>query len=66
MNPSTQVPICQARVGACGYALSCQALNVTASQGPRFRGTCPMLENPSAWLPEARARAEPGLEDKVD
>jgi hypothetical protein len=33
-NLSTHVPVCQGCVGACGYILSCQALNVIASQRP--------------------------------
>jgi hypothetical protein len=38
----------QARVGSCGYVLSCQALNIAASQGHGSSGTYPVLENTAA------------------
>jgi hypothetical protein len=37
---------CQARRGTCGHVLSCQALNVAASQGPGSSGTYPILNGP--------------------
>jgi hypothetical protein len=38
MDFSTRVPICQVRVGVCGYVLSCHALNGAALQGPGRSG----------------------------
>jgi hypothetical protein len=32
--------------GACGYVLSCQALNGTALQGPGLSGSSSVLESP--------------------
>jgi hypothetical protein len=37
-------------VGAYGYVLSSQTLNVAASRGPGSRGTYPVLENPRRGL----------------
>jgi hypothetical protein len=50
INLSTHVPVCQGRVGTCGYILSCQALNVIASRGPNL-DTYLVLENPRVWPP---------------
>jgi hypothetical protein len=66
MDLSTQVSVCQAPMGSCGYVLSCQTLKVAASQGLSSKSTYPVLENPQVWLPRARACAEPGLEDKAN
>jgi hypothetical protein len=65
MDPSTQVPISQARVGACVYVLSCHALNIAPSQGLNSRSTYPVLEKPRAWLLRDQAYAKSGLEDKA-
>jgi hypothetical protein len=52
-------------VDACGYFLSCLALNGATSQGFISSGAYQVLENCYTWLPGARLRAEPGHEDKV-
>jgi hypothetical protein len=47
-------------VGACGYIMSCLALNGTASRGSDSNGAYPVPKNPRAWLPGAWVRAKPG------
>jgi hypothetical protein len=48
MDSTTRVPICQGRVGLCGYVLSCQALNDAALQGLSCNGAYLVLESPRA------------------
>jgi hypothetical protein len=62
---SNRVPICQVRVGACGYILSCLALNGAPSQGPSSSGAYLILVNPQEWLPEALVCVEPHYDEKL-
>jgi hypothetical protein len=48
MDFSIPVLVCQVRLGACGYVLSCQVLNDVAFQGPSYDGAYPVLESPRA------------------
>jgi hypothetical protein len=64
-NSSTRVPICQVHVSACGYVLSCLALNGAASRGHGSSGTYPILENLQAWLQGAQVCTELGCKDKA-
>jgi hypothetical protein len=48
IEPSTRMPICQVRVSASSYVLSCHALNGTAFHGFDCNGVYPVLEIPRA------------------
>jgi hypothetical protein len=53
---------CQVCVGACGYVLSCQTLNIVTSRGSGYSGAYPALGSPWPLLPGARACTELGYE----
>jgi hypothetical protein len=57
---------CQVCMSPCGYVLSCQVLNIVASQGSSSNGAYLVLESPRAWLLGARVCAESMCEDKKD
>jgi hypothetical protein len=57
---------CQAHVGACGYVMSCMALNDRGARGFWLFGHLPDIEDPWAWLPGAGAHAEPGHKEELD
>jgi hypothetical protein len=53
-------------MGACGYVLSCMALNSLSSQGYWLWSHFPGTGNPQAWLPGAQVCVELGLKDELD